>query len=124
MRPLTLHCTRHSWATHALAAGKSNRWVADRLGHGDPSLTMRVYAHAQPEEEDDVSFADYGAPARPYTAPPSSTPHRNISQVRERPGAAGTTRMSDTRVNLRSSSLIRSFSFLRGPLSPLLLLPS
>ncbi|GAF94179.1 unnamed protein product, partial [marine sediment metagenome] len=49
-RPLKFHATRHTWATLALAAGKSPRWVADVLGHADPSLTLRVYAHALREE--------------------------------------------------------------------------
>ena len=30
---------------------------------------LRVYAHAMPEDEADVSFADFDAPKRPYTAP-------------------------------------------------------
>ncbi len=46
VRPLKLHCTRHTWATMASAAGKSVRWIADQLGHADPVLTLRVYAHA------------------------------------------------------------------------------
>jgi integrase len=54
LRPLELHCTRHTWATMALGAGKSVRWVADQLGHADPALTLRVYAHAMSEEEADL----------------------------------------------------------------------
>ena len=30
---------------------------------------LRVYAHALREEETDLSFADFGGPRRPYTAP-------------------------------------------------------
>src|SRR5262245_66562074 len=67
VRPLKLHCTRHTWATRALQAGKSVRWVADQLGHADPALTLRVYAHAMRDEEVDLSFAELG-PARPYAA--------------------------------------------------------
>ena len=73
IRPLKLHCARHTWATHALAAGKSIRWVADQLGHADPSLTLRVYAHALRDDETDLSFADFDAPKRPYTAPRSGS---------------------------------------------------
>ena len=69
VRPLKLHCARHTWATMALHAGKSVRWVADQLGHSDPALTLRVYAHAMPEDETDLSFADFDTPKRPYTAP-------------------------------------------------------
>ena len=62
------HCTRHTWATMALGAGKSVRSVADQHGHSDPTLTLRVYAQAMPEEEADLSFAEFGSPKRPYTA--------------------------------------------------------
>jgi integrase len=68
VRPLKLHCTRHTWATRALQAGKSVRWVADQLGHADPALTLRVYAHAMREDETDLSFAEFGGPGRPYAA--------------------------------------------------------
>ena len=69
VRPLKLHCTRHTWATMALDAGRSVRWVADALGHADPALTLRVYAHAMHDEERDLSFAEFSDPKRPYTAP-------------------------------------------------------
>jgi integrase len=71
VRPLKLHCTRHTWATFALSAGKSVRWVAEQLGHADPALTLRVYAHAMREEETDLSFADFGEPGRTCTDPVS-----------------------------------------------------
>ena len=46
------------------------RWVADQLGHSSPTLTLKTYAHAMREEEADLSFAEFGSPKRPYTAPP------------------------------------------------------
>lgn len=61
VRVLKLHCARHTWATLALRAGKSVRWVADQLGHFDPALTLRVYAHAMRDEEHDLSLADFSA---------------------------------------------------------------
>ena len=72
VRPLKLHCTRHTWASLALASGKSVRWVADQLGHSSPMLTLKTYAHSMQDEETDLSFADFStqlAPKRPYTAP-------------------------------------------------------
>ena len=62
--PLKLHATRHTWATLALQAGKNVKWVADQLGHADPALTLRVYAHALREEETDLSFLDFGGTKR------------------------------------------------------------
>jgi integrase len=41
-----LHELRHFAATTAIAAGTDVRTVAGRLGHADPSVTLRVYAHA------------------------------------------------------------------------------
>ncbi len=41
-----LHELRHFTATTAIAAGADIRTVASRLGHADPSVTLRIYAHA------------------------------------------------------------------------------
>jgi integrase len=59
VRPLRLHDARHTFASLALAAGKSIKWTATQLGHSDPALTLRVYAHALPDEETDLSFLDF-----------------------------------------------------------------
>jgi integrase len=59
VRPLKLHSARHTYASLALASGKSVRWVADQLGHSTPMLTLRTYAHAMREEEADLGFADF-----------------------------------------------------------------
>ena len=73
VRSLKLHCARHTWATFALHAGRDIRWVADQLGHSDPALALRVYAHAMRNEETDLSFAEFGYPKRPCTAPRNET---------------------------------------------------
>ncbi len=41
-----LHDLRHWSATNAIAGGADVRTVANRLGHSDPSMTLRVYSHA------------------------------------------------------------------------------
>ncbi len=64
VRPLRLHDARHTFASLALASGKSVRWVASQLGHANPELTLRVYAHALREEETDLSFLDFGGTRR------------------------------------------------------------
>ncbi len=75
VRPLKLHTARHTFASLALHAGRSIRWVAEQLGHANPELTLRVYAHALPVTEQDLAFADFGAPEggakRLYPAPGS-----------------------------------------------------
>jgi integrase len=64
VRPLRLHDARHTFASLAIASGKSVRWVASQLGHANPELTLRVYAHALQEEETDLSFLDFGGTRR------------------------------------------------------------
>jgi integrase len=51
-----LHDLRHWSATTAIAAGHDIRTVANRLGHANPAMTLRVYAHA-------VESADIGVAA-------------------------------------------------------------
>ena len=44
------HDLRHHHASLLIAAGRSPRAVADRLGHADPSETLRTYAHLWPSD--------------------------------------------------------------------------
>jgi integrase len=41
-----LHDLRHWSATLAIGRGHDIRTVANRLGHANPAMTLRVYAHA------------------------------------------------------------------------------
>ena len=43
----TFHGLRHYSATEMIAAGVDPVTVAARLGHADPAITMRIYAHAR-----------------------------------------------------------------------------
>jgi integrase len=45
------HDLRHFAATQAIAAGIDVRTVAGRLGHADPSITLRVYSHVLAERD-------------------------------------------------------------------------
>lgn len=46
-----LHDLRHFTATQLNGAGVDVRTVAGRLGHSDPSVTLRVYSHALEERD-------------------------------------------------------------------------
>jgi integrase/recombinase XerC len=46
---LTPHGLRHGVATMMVARGVHMRAVADQLGHRNPSMTAKVYAHVTPE---------------------------------------------------------------------------
>jgi len=92
VRPLRLHCARHTWASLAVASGKSIPWVADQLGHADPALTLRVYSHVIPNDEPNLSFLDFGGSGRPQTAP------RLDGEIRDECAMPATTRTA-TRIS-------------------------
>lgn len=48
---LTPHALRHGAATLMLAGGVPMRHIAEQLGHRNPALTARVYAHVIPEQQ-------------------------------------------------------------------------
>jgi integrase len=49
------HELRHFAATTAIGTGADVRTVAGRLGHADPSITLRVYAHAVEARDSDLA---------------------------------------------------------------------
>ena len=48
---LTLKALRHFSATEMVAAGVDVRTVAGRMGHADPSMTLRVYSHRRAQRD-------------------------------------------------------------------------
>ncbi|MDN5893282.1 MAG: site-specific integrase [Nocardioides sp.] len=61
------HDLRHVHATLLLKAGVPVHVVAARLGHADPSVTLRVYAHVIPEQAAEVADR-FAALLEPETA--------------------------------------------------------
>ncbi|MEU8393749.1 tyrosine-type recombinase/integrase [Nonomuraea sp. NPDC048892] len=45
---IRVHDLRHTHATILIAGGKPVKVVSERLGHADPAITLRVYAHVMP----------------------------------------------------------------------------
>jgi integrase len=79
-----LHSLRHFSATQAIAAGFDAVTVSTRLGHADPSITLRVYSHAV-EQRDRELAASLGRtlalPAHPVDGAPDLEP-RSIDGVK------------------------------------------
>jgi integrase len=49
---IRLHDVRHSYATAALASGVPVKVLSRRLGHADIAVTLRVYAHVLPGDDE------------------------------------------------------------------------
>lgn len=47
-----MHALRHFYASLLLDAGESIKAVSQYLGHTDPALTLRVYAHLMPDSRE------------------------------------------------------------------------
>ena len=45
MSGVTLHSLRHTHASMLIASGMDVLTVSRRLGHGSPTITLRVYGH-------------------------------------------------------------------------------
>ena len=58
IRPLRLHDMRHTFTTLAIEGRRSIMWVSQVLGHHDPALTLRTYAHVLERENDDMGFLE------------------------------------------------------------------
>lgn len=52
-----LHALRHFSATQGIAAGYDPVTVGRRLGHADPSITLRVYSHVVEERDKELAAA-------------------------------------------------------------------
>ncbi len=65
LQKVTLHSLRHTFASLLIAQKHDPVFVADQLGHSNPSITLRVYAHVfraskQEREARDQLEAAYG----------------------------------------------------------------
>ena len=54
-REATFHSLRHTYATYALLHGAPIHVVSRHLGHSSPEVTLRVYAHLLPADDDNLA---------------------------------------------------------------------
>jgi integrase len=73
---LVLHSLRHTFASMLIAAGLNVVFVSRQLGHANPSITLRIYAHlyAQADHAHTARAAieaSHGTLTRTVSAPPA-----------------------------------------------------
>jgi len=56
VRPLHFHCARHTFASWALEAGLSIKWVQATLGHASAEITLRTYSRLMPSNDNEMDF--------------------------------------------------------------------
>ena len=49
---IRFHDIRHSYATAALSAGVPVKVLSQRLGHADIGVTLRIYSHVMPGDDE------------------------------------------------------------------------
>lgn len=61
LHKITVHGFRHTHATILLRMGKSIKYIQERLGHADPTITLEIYSHIMEEEEKETpeEFASF-----------------------------------------------------------------
>ena len=52
---ITLHGLRHTAATSAIRAGENIAAVSKRLGHAQVSITLDIYTHYIPGDDEDIA---------------------------------------------------------------------
>lgn len=52
-----MHALRHTYATRMLELGMSARYVQERLGHADISITLQTYSHVTPKAKSKIAAA-------------------------------------------------------------------
>ena len=74
LQRITFHTLRHFSATALAGQGVAIRTIAGRLGHANPSLTLRTYAHFLDVADRDAAAAIGGVVAGLMRATPESEP--------------------------------------------------
>jgi integrase len=76
----TMHDLRHHFASILISGGLNPKAVAGLLGHKDAAMTLRVYAHLWPNDDDRARDAVDAAFRR--DVPHRDVPHRDVPHLR------------------------------------------
>lgn len=79
---MTFHGLRHTAATQWIADGIDARTVQFRLGHADPRLVLKLYAHAS-QTADRAAAETTATTIWCNNTTPSETPERRLSTPRQ-----------------------------------------
>lgn len=55
--PIRLHDVRHSYSTALIRAGVPVKTVSQRIGHASPTITMTIYQHVLPGDDEQAAIA-------------------------------------------------------------------
>ena len=88
LKQVRLHDLRHFTATQLIGAGVDIRTVAGRLGHSDPSMTLRVYSHVI-EKRDRAAAAIMGNVLQSKNTKKSTSKTMKKQKNPELPAASG-----------------------------------
>lgn len=87
VRPLKLHCLRHTYASLALAAGHDVAWIAGQIGD-TLEVFLRRYAHILPSSSRSLEFLSFSPAAGELPpgpcAPAATSPGAEPAQAPER----------------------------------------
>jgi len=85
---VTFHSLRHFTATTLAASGVSIRTIAGRLGHANPGITLRTYAHFLAAADREAADALGVALADLRPVPANPTPASSVARPATPPGVA------------------------------------
>lgn len=76
------HQLRHFYASALLAGGVDIKALSEYLGHHDPAVTLRIYAHLMPSAEGRAlrAIEDAFAEARDQDHGPATAPKRESAR--------------------------------------------
>jgi hypothetical protein len=106
MPHITFHTLRHFAATTLAGTGVSVRTIAGRLGHTNPNLTLRTYAHFLEAADRDAALAIHGV-TRQLDAPDPAELNRTTPAALQAVGSGEHSGVDSNRSSAARGTTIR-----------------